>query len=100
MNTAKLADLVSGKMKFKLHLGDFSTVMIMLGGFGLYLTKMVHDSILMKWGFFQALCHNTIFVFQMEFVKAQRPFLTPKVQKNPMEGLEGAGAKPLEAQCI
>ena len=33
-------------------------------------------------GHFQALCHTTIFVSQIEFVKGQRPFLTPKTRRN------------------
>ena len=28
-----------------------------------------------KQGFFQALCHNTVFVFQIGFAKGRRPFL-------------------------
>ena len=31
----------------------------------------------LQW-FFQALCHTTVFGFQIEFVKGQKPFLTPK----------------------
>ena len=32
--------------------------------------------------FFQALFHTTVFVFQIDFVKVQRPFLTPKTWRN------------------
>ena len=33
-------------------------------------------------GFFQVLYHTTVFVFQIEFVKCQRPFVTPKTWRN------------------
>ena len=33
-------------------------------------------------GFFQVLCHTTVFVFQIEIVKALRPFLMSKRGRN------------------
>ena len=39
-------------------------------------------------GFFQALSHNTVFVFQLDSVNSRRPFLVPKASKN-QEGIWG-----------
>ena len=36
-------------------------------------------------GVFQVLCPITVFLFQIEFVKGQRPFLIPKARKNQQE---------------
>ena len=45
--------------------------------------------------FFQALCHTTVFVFQIEFVKGQRPFLMPKTWRNQHGDLQCAVSPPV-----